>query len=212
MAKKKNPVRVLIVEDQELTAQLFESFLHNSENYVHAGTVKNAELAPVYCAGGEVDMILMDVYTELGASGLEAATVIKKDYPGIKIIIVTSMPEVNYIKRAREGGVESFWYKEAGEHQLIDVMNRTIAGESVYPDKTPQIQLGLTTSYELTERELDVLRELVRGDTNQEIADKLFLSVATVKDYVKSLMTKTGFRTRTELAVRARELGLVIPE
>ncbi|MBR5968742.1 MAG: response regulator transcription factor [Lachnospiraceae bacterium] len=212
MARKRKPARVLIVEDQELTAQLFESFIENHENYVHAGTVKNAELAPMYCVKGDIDLILMDVYTELGASGLEAAATIKKDYPQIKIVIVTSMPEVSYIRRAKEAGVESFWYKEAGEHQLIDVMNRTMEGASIYPDRTPRIQLGLATSYDLTERELEVLREIVRGDTNQEIADKLYLSVATVKDYVRSLMLKTGFRTRTELAVRARELGLVIPE
>ena len=70
------------------------------------------------------------------------------------------MPEYSYLSRAREIGVESFWYKEEQRESLLDVMERTMAGESVYPDATPELQLGLASSYEFTERELEVLREM----------------------------------------------------
>ena len=150
----------------------------------------------------------MDVVTRNGESELDAAARIKRAFPRIRIVIVTSMPECSYLCRAREIGMESFWYKEEQRESLLGVMERTMNGESVYPDAT----LGLASSYEFTERKLEVLREMTGGDTNQEIADRLHLSVATVKTHILNMLEKTGFRNRTELAVRARESGLVIPD
>ena len=106
--------------------------------------------------------------------------------------------------------MESFWYKEDQTSDLMDVMARTMRGESVYPSATPELRLGLASSYDFTTRELEVLREMTGGDTNQEIAVRLHMSVATVKSHILSMLSKTGFRNRTELAVRARESGLVI--
>ena len=117
----------------------------------------------------------MDVVTRNGENGLDAAAKIKRAFPKIKIIIVTSMPEYSYLSRARGIGVESFWYKEEQRESLLDVMERTMAGESVYPDATPELQLGLASSYEFTQRELEVLREMTGGDTNQEIAERTAL-------------------------------------
>ena len=144
------------------------------------------------------------------SSGLEAAAKIKKIYPKKKIIIVTSQPECDFVERARKSGVESFWYKDPSAEHLLDVMDRTMRGESVYPDKLPVLQIGLATSEEFTARELEVLRELTSGDTDDEIAKRLHISIHTVKKYVKTLLQKTGFTTRTQLAVMARESGIVI--
>ncbi|MBO4242009.1 MAG: response regulator transcription factor [Clostridiales bacterium] len=206
MDKKK----VLIVEDQVLVRKFIENALADSDRYEASFSIKNADLADVYCQKNEIDLILMDVYTDLGASGLEAAARIKKQYPEIKIIVITSLPEFSFIKRAREIGVESFMYKEDEANSLISIMDRTMAGESVYPDKTPEVKIGLASSYDFSERELEVLRELTSGNTNEEIAAKLCISTATVKTHIANLMDKTGFKSRTELAIKARELGLVI--
>lgn len=206
MDKKK----VLIVEDQVLVRKFIENALRDSDKYEASFSIKNADLADVYCQKNKIDLILMDVYTDLGASGLEAAARIKKQYPEIKIIVITSLPEFSFIKRAREIGVESFMYKEDEANSLISIMDRTMAGESVYPDKTPEVRIGLASSYDFSERELEVLRELTSGNTNEEIAAKLCISTATVKTHIANLMDKTGFKSRTELAIKARELGLVI--
>ena len=146
---------------------------------------------------------LSHLLTGNGESGLDAAERIKRAFPQIRIIIVTSMPECSYLSRAREIGVESFWYKEEQRESLLDVMERTMAGESVYPDATPELQLGLASSYEFTDRELEVLREMTGGDTNQEIAERLHMSVATVKTHILNMLEKTGFQ-QPHRAGRAR--------
>ncbi len=203
---------VMVVEDQSMPRQLFEAFIGMSDKYTLVHSIKNADMADLYCEKSEIDLILMDVCTELNSNGLEAAERIKQKYPHIKIIIVTSMPEFSYLERAKKIGVDSFWYKEVSEEPILSLMDRTMAGESVYPDSTPDVRFGLIKSSELTERELVVLRELTSGDTNAEIAERLEMSQYTVRDYIQVIMEKTGFRTRTELAVRARESGIVISD
>ena len=202
--------KVMIVEDQTMPRELFELRIQASEHFEVAISIDNAAVADIYCLRFPVDLIMMDVVTRDGESGLDAAERIKRAFPQVKIIIVTSMPECSYLSRAREIGVESFWYKEEQRENLLDVMERTMNGESIYPDASPELTLGLASSYDFTERELTVLREITSGDTNQEIADRLNMSVATVKTHILNMLEKTGFRNRTELAVRARESGLVI--
>ena len=204
--------KVLIVEDQDIPRELFEIYVRASERFEHLLSISNASAALAVCRNNQVDLVLMDVMTELEHSGLDAAEAIKRQFPHIKIIVVTSMPEYSWLSRARAIGVDSFWYKDGQKNSLLDVMERTMAGERIYPDETPLIRIGNATNHEFTERELDVLKELTTGDTNAEIAERLFISVATVKSHIQHLMEKTGFKTRTELVSEARGLGIVIKD
>ena len=92
----------------------------------------------------------------------------------------------------------------------MSVLDRTMQGETVYPEISPQLKIGEAFSREFTELELKILRELTSGDTDEEIAGHLNLSIWTVRKYVKTMLEKTGFKSRTQLAVTARESGLVI--
>ena len=201
---------VLIVEDQEMPRELFEIYIHSSPQFNHLLSVANASAALSVCEHNQVDLILMDVMTELGSSGLDAAEEIKRAHPQIKIIIVTSMPEYSWLERARRIGVDSFWYKDGQKESILDVMARTMQGEHIYPDDTPLVPIGNATNHEFTERELDILKELTTGDTNSEIAERLHVTIPTVKSHIQHLMEKTGFKTRTELVSEARSLGIVI--
>lgn len=202
---------VLIVEDQAMPRRLFEMFVEQSGRYRLAASITNADMAEYYCERLKVELVLMDICTSMNANGLEAAERIKKRFPEIKVIIVTSMPEYSYLERARRAGVDSFWYKELNDEPIMSLMDRTMAGESIFPDKTPEVMLGEASSYDFSDREFEVLRELISGDTNEEIARRLYISQGTVKIHIQHMLEKTGFRSRTELAVRARESGLVIP-
>ena len=203
--------KVLIVDDQIMSRQLFESFVASSGRYELAASVETAKYADAYCAGGRVDLVIMDVVMNDGSNGLDTAARIKASYPKIRIIVVTSMPDAAFLKRAREIGVDSFWYKEAQEAPMLEVMDRTMAGEHIFPDTPMVTNLGLAQSTEFTERELQVLRLLAEGMTDAEIAEKLFLSVTTVRYHVNNLKDKTGFSSRTELAVGAVRSGITVP-
>ena len=204
------PYRVLIVEDQEMPRQLFEIYIQGSQAYELAGAITNASLAPDLCRTGKIDLVLMDVCTAFGNSGLDAAEVIKRECPKVKVIIVTSMPEFSWLERARQIGVDSFWYKEAQKDTILNVCDRTMAGESVYPEETPTVPIGEVTNHDFTERELQILRELITGDSNAEIGERLGVSAGTVKRHVENMLKKTGFHTRTELVAEAGRLGIVI--
>ena len=201
---------VMIVEDQQMPKALFSHFIETSNKFYLQAAIENASMAEIMFARSPADLILMDVVTENGESGLTAAAKIKAKYPKTKIIIVTSMPECSYIKRAKEIGVEGFWYKEVcGEH-ILSVMERVMGGETVYPEHSQPVRMGLADSTEFTERELEILRLMTGGFSNVEIAEKLGVSMGVIKNHVADMLAKTGFRSRTQLAVRARESGLVI--
>jgi len=202
--------KVVIVEDQMMPRKLFEQFVQLSEQFETMEVFDDADMAEIYCLRNTPDLILMDVMTRGGCNGLTVAKRIKATKPEIKIIIVTSMPEISWIKTAKEAGIDSFWYKDVSEEPIISMMERTMAGERIYPENTPNIQFGNTFSNNLTEREEEILRKLAIGATNNEIADQLFISVPTVKKYIQGMLDKTGFKNRTELAVRARGMGLII--
>lgn len=204
--------RTLIVDDDPVARNLFSIFVSESGEFELAGTLASAALAEPFCLGTDVDLILMDICTAGHASGLEAAAKIKKRFPGIKVVIVTSQPEVDFIQRSQEGGLDSFWYKTTEEVQLLDVMKRTMAGENVYPSVRPSIRLGLIDESELTLLQIRILRELTSGDSTREIAGRLHLAQSTVNNNINEMLAKTGFSSRLKLAIAAIESGIVIKD
>ena len=201
---------VLIVEDEPLARQMFELLIQQSGRYRLIASIDNADFAEMYCDNAGVDLVLMDVLTAGRANGLEAAGRIKEKHKGIKIIIVTSMPEYSYIQRAKDLGVDCFWYKEAGSEPFYALMDKCMAGERIFPDTTPELMIGNAKSGEFTPKEREVLKELLSGDSDAVIASRLGVSVDTVRWHIKNMLQKTGFKSRLALAIRARESGFVI--
>ena len=206
----KDKINVMIVEDQAMPRQLFEAIIKTQPEFNLEVSIDNAAIADICCARHGIDLVLMDVVTKNGASGLAAAEKIKAQNRKVKIIIVTSMPECSYVEKKKKIGVEGFWYKDFSVEPILTLVQRVLNGERVYPDEVPEVSLGLATSGELTARELEILREMTGGFTNTEIAEKLGISEKRVRNHVANMLEKTGFRNRTELAVRARESGLTI--
>lgn len=202
--------KVMIVDDQFISRQLFEMYVKSSESYEVVYSIESAAFADAFVLKHSVDLVLMDILMNDGSNGLDAAARIKKNCPDIKIIAVTSMPEYSWMDHARRIGIESFWYKEASRETILAVMDRTMAGESVYPDSPPTVRLGLASSAEFTERELEVLRVMTTGISNAAIARKLNITENTVKNHIRHMMEKTGCESRTELAIKARVSGIVI--
>jgi len=203
-------IRVLIVEDQKMAQENMESIIRTSAAYTLAGIIPNAADAELFCMREPVDLILMDVCTARDENGIEAAAVIKKKFPSIKIVIVTSMAEHTFIEKAKEACVDSFWYKDASHGELLDVMNCTIAGEQIFPEKTPEVKLGLTTSYELTQYEFNVIRALMQSTSDEDAASMLGCTKANVRWHISKILEKTGYRTRMELLIAVAQKNLII--
>ena len=198
-------INVLIVEDQRMMRETMENYIKQKEGYRLAGSLAGASLAEKFCAANPVDLVLMDVCTENDESGFEATKVLKAQFPKVKVIIVTSMLDGSYLNRAREVGADSIWFKDVSREELMTVVERTMGGESVYPDKAPKVMIGNASSYEVK-----VLRVLVEGMTYKEMAQALNISVETVKSQVGSMLQKTGFTSKTKLAAMVMSKRLIV--
>ncbi len=183
-----------------------------SLRYDLAASLSSAEQAIAFCMEHDVDLVIMDVMMKYGLDGLTCAKTIRRNNPGVKIILTTSTAEAKWIDEAREAGIDSFWFKEYSDVPLTELMDRTMDGERVFPDSPPNPDFGDAEKTDFSERELEVLRELTRNLTNEEIAVKLHISPHTVKRHIENMLMKTGYRNRIDLAVNAKTLGLVVHE
>lgn len=203
--------RVLLVEDTKMGRDCITGYIDSSDRYELVSTIANAGMAEMTVMRLPVDLILMDYRTANNEDGIEAAAAIKRHFPKIKIIIVTSMTSVDLIDRARKAGADSFWYKETSDTELLEVMDRTMNGESIYPDTTPVIQIGNAASTEVTPMQLEVLRLVVAGYPNPAIAEKLHISPDNVKWHLKELYQKTGYSDRVSLVGAVIDKAFIIP-
>ena len=203
-------IRVVVADDQNISRGFFEMYVRAAIRYELLAGLRTAGDAAAYVDAHETDLLILDVMMQDGMDGLTAAEAIKRKHPEIRIILTTSASETSWEEKARAIGIESFWYKEYDSHSLIEIMDRTMNGESVYPGDAPRVPFGAVTRADLTDRELDVLRELTGSLTNEEIAERLNISANTVKRHIQNIMEKTGFESRLDLAMNAKALGLVV--
>ena len=200
--------KILIVEDQALARTYLCAKCADCQV---AGTLFRADAALQRCNEGPIDLILMDICTESDSDGLAAAESIKKIYPQIKIVMVTSMLEGRFLDRARKIGADSFWYKDSPSGDLVGVIEGTLSGKHFWPDGVPSVRLGNTLSCELSDREIETLRLLCEGKTNAEIAVKLNVGESSVRTYIDRMLEKTGYTNRNRLMIAAVGKRMVVP-
>ncbi len=203
---------VVIAEDFRMIREIFENTVNRAEGYTLAASFPTALQAVKYIEKNRADLVLMDVLIPGSMNGLDAAEKIKTIRPDVKIIVVTSMPELSYEKRAKEIGVEGFWQKEIQEQSIQEIMERVMSGEIVYPSEQVEVPIGNTMSTDFTDKETEVLKELVTGASNKEIAEKLSIGQSTVKMHITNMLQKSGYRSRLELALMARHYGIAISD
>lgn len=210
MRLSEEKIQVVVADDRPLPRSFFELTIRSCEGYELAASFSAAGAAVSWCLEHPPQLVILDIMMSQGIDGLTAAARLKSALPDLRIILATSMAEAKWLDEARKLGIEAFWYKDS-EVPLPEVMDRVMAGETVYPD-IPQLPIGRVSQTELSDRELDVLRELTACRTNQQIADSLCISVNTVRRHIQNMLDKTGFTDRLELAVHARELHIVVSD
>ena len=201
------------VDDSSFTPdKVADSLLQSLLAKVHA--VEDPELTALYPAhwSCKVDLVLMDVCTHGTKDGIDAAALLRKRFPDLKIIVVTSMVEESYIKRARQAGADSFWYKEISPEDLLTVMEATMQGKKMWPDAPPAVKIGITTSRDLTETEIKILRLVCEGLEYSEIAERLNYTKDNVKYHIRNILQKTGYTNKTQLAIAVTGKRFIIPK
>lgn len=203
---------VLLVEDRMIHKSYFEHMLQASGRYLLVGTETNMKDAMQFCGHTLVDLILTDAVNKEGQTCFAALAECRRKYSHIRSVVVTDSADPSFLERAEECGADSFWYAEDRQVSLLSVLDRTMEGKSVFPAHAPMVKIGQAESRDFSAKELQILREVAKGDSNKEIAETLQMSYYTVRDYVKSLLEKTHLQSRTELAVKAVSSGLIILE
>ena len=199
--------KVLIVEDHVSMRESLTTALTAAGDFSVVGEVPNADYALDFCKHLHPELVLMDVCTEGGASGLKAVEAIRKTDPEVKIIVMTAFDEITYIPRARAAGANGFVYKSRSLHDFLEVAR--MAGGSSFPEpRTIPMPQGEAP---LTDREMEVLRLMCRHMTNKEIAQELFISENTVKYHKMNMLGKTGFSKAVDLAFYMISNGWINP-
>ena len=200
---------ILVVEDHISMREAIASAFTATGRYRIVGEVPSADFAELNCEQLRPQLVLMDVCTEGGASGLRATQVIKEKFPEIKVLIMTAFDELSYIPRARSAGADGFVYKSKSFKFFIDTADRIMAGETYFPEqKTVPVPTG---DVPLSDREMEVLRLMCKHMTSREIAAELYISESTVKFHKANMLAKTGFTKSVDLAFYMISNGWINP-
>ncbi len=202
-------VNVMIVEDQKMVRCLLESYINKKEGYRVVASIPGADSAPDICDTVPIDLVMMDVRTEHRENGLKATAVIKKNHPNIKVVIATSLLDLDVLKKARSCGADSLWYKDTDEETMVDVVRRTVNGEHIFPDAPPPVNIGTAKSTEFTKSELKILRYIVKGLSYASIAESLGIEITTVKYHVTNMLQKTNLKNKLQLALAVTDVKLI---
>lgn len=201
--------RILIVEDHLSMQESLRTVFSQENEFNIIGEIPSADFAEIYCERLHPDVILMDICTEGGASGLKAAKDIRSKFPDIKIVMMTAFDEISYIPRAKAAGADGFVYKSKSLNFFLEVVQTVLDGGTYFPEpKTIPMPEGEAP---LTDREMEVLRLLCRHMTNKEIAEELFISENTVKYHKANMLAKTGFSKSVDLAFYMISNGWINP-
>lgn len=211
------PTRVMIVDDQEVVREGLRAIL---------GTVPSLDVVGVAGNGAEAvesfpellpDVVLMDLSMPI-MNGVEATRALRAAHPDVKVLVLTTYDAEEWVLDAIRAGASGYLLKDAPRDRLIEAINGTAAGRShVDPGVAGDLLARVAATQAaapsavaagLSDRELDVLRLLGNGMTNAAIAESLFLSEGTVRNYVSSILTKLKVDDRTQAAVLAVRHGL----
>jgi len=207
----RQPVRVLIVDDDRFVQRSVAEFIEAAGDLECAGACGNGAEAVAFVDAHPVDVVLMDVQMPV-MDGVEGARLILQAHPRVRVLMWTSFDNDAAVATAMRHGAAGFLLKTCTARTLIDAIRTAHGGMTVLaPDTLRALQSvppPAADAPELTDREAEVLAALCRGLSNAEIAGHLYLSESSVKAHLSSLMQKLDAHTRVKVVLKAHELGL----
>jgi DNA-binding NarL/FixJ family response regulator len=222
-------LRLLLVDDQELIRESLSIVLNMEMDIEVVGLAENGKIAIELCEAEQPDVILMDIHMPI-MNGVEATRHIKQQWPHIRVLILTTFQEVQYVVDALSLGAEGYLLKAIHPKDLAAGIRLVWKGETLIPQDIAKLLVSQVhksvvnshtpvsntnnakddhTRFGLTKREIEVLQYLAEGFHNREIAKKLFLSEGTVKNYISSIYSKLDVHDRLKAAKKAKDKGIL---
>ena len=214
-------IKILLVEDHELTRKGIAYSLKTFPDIEIIGDVDNGKKAVDFISSKKPDVILMDIAMPV-MNGIDATKKINEEYPDIKIIMLTSINEKQSVLDSFHSGANAYCMKDIKSEELINIIKAVMTG-AVWIDpniaryvldilQTTGIQEENKTPsnlFNLTAREREILKLIAEGRSNKDIAEKLVLSLHTVKNHVKNIIQKLAVDDRTQAAILALKENLI---
>jgi DNA-binding NarL/FixJ family response regulator len=209
-------IRVVIADDQELVRTGFQLILEAEGDIEVCEIVGSGDDAVAAVRRHRPDVVLMDIRMP-GMNGLDATGLITAERDPARVVVVTTFDTDEYLRGALQAGASGFLLKDAGPRLLVEAVRAAANGDAlVSPSITVRLLDEIAGSlapasvhHDLSPRELDVVRSIARGQTNEEIAADLFVAITTIKTHARSISVKLGARNRVEIAAWAWRHRLV---
>lgn len=207
------PIKVFIIDDHPMVVAGLNSLLGRLENIEVAGAVSNAFEAIPFLKSNPIDVILLDINLP-DISGIDLCKKIHKEFPEIKIVGISTFSERSYISRMIENGASGYLIKSASAEEIAEAIDTVLKGRIYLSVSMEHIARPLSMAPSdnlpaLTKREKEILLLISEGMTNNQIAEKLFISTLTVDSHRKNLLTKLNVNNTASLIKLAVQNGLI---
>ena len=208
----KDPIRILLVDDHAVVRSGLSAFLMINDDMALVAEADSGQQAIALCEQLQPNVVLMDLVMP-GMDGAEATRTIRKRWPHIQIIALTSFKEDGLVARVLQAGAIGYLLKNVSAVELAKAIRAAHSGRSTLAPEAAQALIHATrvptVGQDLTPREREVLRLIVEGLTNPEIAERLVMSQSTVKFHVSNVLAKLDVSSRTQAASLALKLKLI---
>ncbi|WP_456461388.1 response regulator [Reichenbachiella sp.] len=204
-----NTIKVLIADDHSIVMEGLQVVLSAEEEFEVVGTVLNGEEVMIFVARHEVDVVVLDINMPV-MDGITCARKLKKEYPHIKIIILTMYAQRSFVDEIVKIGIDGCLLKNNTGKELTTAIFRVMNGSQYY-DRLKNFNSSdeEIKQYKLSARELDVIKLVAEGLTSQEIADQLFISELTVQTHRRNMMRKLDLKNSMQVVQFAKDNELI---
>lgn len=210
-------MKIIICDDQAIVRDGLEMLLKLERDIEIVGVASDGAEAVELVAKKTPDLVLMDLKMPV-MNGIEATSQIRNKYPTVKVLVLTTYDDDEWVFDALQAGASGYLLKDTPREELARAIRGTVAGKTYVDPSIAGKVLRQATSHQtqpttlitanLTDREIEVLRLIARGLSNADIAERLFLSEGTVRNHVSAILAKLGVADRTQAAVLAIQHGL----
>lgn len=201
-------VRLLLADDHRIVREGLRMILESSDRFEVVEEASNGDELVQKALSARPDLIVSDLKMP-GVSVIDSCKKLKEQLPEVKVMILTAFDESEDIFRALDSGIDGYIMKDTLPEQIVNTMEMVMMGYSCFQPKLKRTKKEEADHLVLTEREQEIFQLIVQNLSNQEIAQKLFISEATVKTHVSSILRKTGQPNRSQAVLYALKMGYV---